>query len=402
LRAVIRGLVLSGVCALLLVGCGAQEPHSFPDPEWDAESRGLLSRVNFAVFAPEGLPVEVGGWSGDGTGPLGAVILRHYVDEQHQLDVETGGELSGEPAGRFQDEGKVFTGVRTLRVDGAGRQVAVASQGDRWVATMKVGEVTVTVDATGFDPADVRLRQLTDPLQAVADRPKYVPLRPNYDVLDPRRAEHLAEEAKPGIALLPTKEPQSSWFGGTPQLPDDVDWPEGDYGPLLFVGQLALADLPRPVWTGPAAGTLHVFCEVDPENGSIDGPGACTVLHSPAEAQLRERAFPPELHVDSRRFAQQFFTPSVGLTVPDEDWEFAYRLREEQGWREPSGQVLGWPTWQNDPNMDYLAELGGGKAADYSLLLQTNTMGTELYVAIPTADLQAGRFDRVQATVEFD
>lgn len=393
--------MLSGVCALLLIGCGAQEPLAFPDPEWEADDRQILSRADFPVFAPEGVPIEVGGWSAGDTGPLGSLSLRFY-DERREIEVEsdTAG-LGGEPADRLRDEGKVVSGVRTLRVDGADRQVDFASSGDRWVATTKVGEVTVTVDATGFDPADVRLRQLTDPLQAVADRPKYVPLRPNYDVLDPRRAEHLAEEAKPGIALLPTKEPQASWLGGTPHLPDAVDWPEGDYGPLLFVGQLALADLPRPVWTGPAAGHLQVFCAVDPETGSVDGPGACTVLHSPAAAQLRDRAFPRDLHEDSR-LPREFVTSSVGLTVPDEDWEFAYRIREEQGWREPSGQVLGWPTWQNDPNLDYLAELGGDKAADYTLLLQTNTMGTELYVAIPTADLHTGRFDRVQATVEFD
>jgi hypothetical protein len=385
----------------MLAGCGAQEPLTFPDAEW-AEDPQILARADFPVFAPEGVPIEVGGWGGDDSGPLSSLSLR-YDDKRREIDVESDTQgFGGEPADRLRDEGKVVTGVKTLRVDGVDRQAAFASSGDRWVATMKVEDVTITVDATGYSPGDVRLRQLTDPLQAVEKRPRYVPLRPNYDVLDPRRAEHLAEEAKPGIALLATKEPQASWFGGTPHLPDGVDWPEGDYGPLLFVGQLALADLPRRVWTGPATGTLHVFCAVDPENGSVDRPGACTVLHSRGSAQLRERAFPPDLHVDHRRFARQFVTSSVGLTVPDEDWEFAYRIREEQGWREPAGQVLGWPTWQNDPNMDYLAELGGGRAADYSLLLQTNFMGTELYVAMPTADVEAGRFDRVQATVEFD
>ena len=76
--------------------------------------------------------------------------------------------------------------------------------------------------------------------------------------------------------------------------------------------------------------------------------------------------------------------------------------RDEQGWNAVAGQLLGWGTWQNDDNMQYLAELGGGKAEDWSLLLQTDALDAELYIALPTADLAAGRFDRVEATVEYD
>lgn len=78
------------------------------------------------------------------------------------------------------------------------------------------------------------------------------------------------------------------------------------------------------------------------------------------------------------------------------------RLYAEQGWHYIAGQLLGWPHWQNDDSMDYLAELGGGHAGDWSLLLQTDHLDAELYVALATEDLTAGRFDRAQATIEFD
>jgi hypothetical protein len=118
---------------------------------------------------------------------------------------------------------------------------------------------------------------------------------------------------------------------------------------------------------------------------------------------------------------QQLVKLSVGLTVPDawtplrdkleisvdEDagealWALRDCLDAEQGWHQIAGQILGWPRWQNDDGMPYLAELGGGQADDWSLLLQTDALDAELYVALATEDLRGGRFDRVQATIEFD
>ncbi len=64
--------------------------------------------------------------------------------------------------------------------------------------------------------------------------------------------------------------------------------------------------------------------------------------------------------------------------------------------------MLGWPRWQNSDDMDYLADLSGGQADDWCLLLQTDALDAELYIALATEDLHAGRFDRAQATIEFD
>ena len=69
-------------------------------------------------------------------------------------------------------------------------------------------------------------------------------------------------------------------------------------------------------------------------------------------------------------------------------------------------RVLGWPTLiQGDVLLELinLHERAWDAArvayAEWSLLLETGLDGGRLYVALPTADLLAGRFDRAQATV---
>jgi hypothetical protein len=116
--------------------------------------------------------------------------------------------------------------------------------------------------------------------------------------------------------------------------------------------------------------------------------------------------------------------PRIGLTLPDEDaplmrsfglgfsgerrsdveelWKLKQRLHAEQGWHHRAGQLLGWPTWQHDDNLDYLASLRDRQALEWTLLLQTDALDAELYVVLPTADLAAARFDRAEATIEHD
>jgi hypothetical protein len=183
------------------------------------------------------------------------------------------------------------------------------------------------------------------------------------------------------------------------------------------------ADLDPSVWTGPTSGHLHVFCDIDPESNSIDGAGACAILHTPAGAELNVRRFPSDLHQDNR-IPQRMVKPREGLTLPDEDaplmrplglgfsgerrsdfeelWKLKKRLHAEQGWHHAAGQLLGWPTWQNDDNMGYLASLRDGHALEWTLLLQTDALDAELYVVLPTADQAAARFDRAEAIIEHD
>ncbi len=193
-----------------------------------------------------------------------------------------------------------------------------------------------------------------------------------------------------------------------PALPAGTRWPTGPHGPMTFIAQLALTDLDPAVWPGPRDGHLHIFCDVDPENGGFDDAGACRVLRSVGAVEVRDS--PPDLN-EYGELHRQRVVPTVGLTTPDRlgtdyDWEALWSLRErlaaEQGWLNSEGQLLGWPTWQNDDNLGSLAELGGGTAADWTVLLQTDALDGELYIGVPTADLAAGRFDRAEAIIEFD
>jgi hypothetical protein len=52
--------------------------------------------------------------------------------------------------------------------------------------------------------------------------------------------------------------------------------------------------------------------------------------------------------------------------------------------------------------MEHLASLRDGQALDWTLLLQTDALDAELYVALPTDDLAAARFDRAEAIIEHD
>jgi hypothetical protein len=437
-----------GLFALAIIACGRQEmttEDSGSKPawqlEWEAEQRDVLAGADFPVYAPEGLRVELSGSGGGDGEPVDDVRLSHYVDEQRQIDVSS--EIDADEV-VFEDEvtwmlrdharGEVVPATRRFPVDGAERPFTFASAGDRWAAVAKVGDVTITVTARGIDPGEVRLRALADPTSVIDGNPSYRPHRPDFDVLDRRRVAELAEStpladlgpklaevARPAIALLPAKGAQPSWLGGEPHLPAGTRWPRGTHGAMTFLAQLSLADLDRSVWTGPASGHLHVFCDLDEDHNMVEAAGACRVLHSPAGAELSAPGFPSDLG-RYNRLSPQMVQPSVGLTVPDpwtpvmrklglelEDpaaadalWALNDRLAAEQGWQFPAGRLLGWGRWQNDDNMAYLAELGGGKADDWTLLLQTDALNGELYVALPTADLAAGRFDRAQAILEYD
>src|SRR6201999_295482 len=211
---------------------------------WEAEQPELLSGVQFPVFAVEGLPVELGGWGGGDGDPVDSVSLRHEVDASRRIEVDSEFEadevdFADMVAERIEDHAgaDVESVTKPIRVDGVQRRFAFASGGGRWVAVGRVGDVTVAVDAVGFDPTQVHLRALTDPTQVSGGRPQYRPQRPAFDVMDPRRiAEHaestpvpavgrrLAAAAKRAIALVVTNRPSPSWLGGEPELPAGAGW----------------------------------------------------------------------------------------------------------------------------------------------------------------------------------
>jgi hypothetical protein len=422
-----------------------------PDWElaWEAEQRAILAGANFSIYAPEGLRVGLGGWGGGDGDPVDSVVLRHDFGEDRWVEVASGiadddfflsdpkRDAAEQLRGLSDAQAEVAPDPRPLRVDGMDVPLTFASAGDSWVAIGSVGEVNITVRARGMSFEDLKLRAVADPARVVdGGIPEYRPDRPDRGVLDPRRVLVLAEGTsiedlgttlagfvRRGLALLVSDRMKSSWIGGEPHLPADAPWPGGVHGPMTFVAQLSLAELDPSVWTGPTAGHLHVFCDIDPESNSIEGPGACAILHTPAGAELSVRRFPNDLH-ERNRLRQQMVKPSVGLTLPDADapplrplglgfkgeresdfgelWKLKGRLHAEQGWHHSVGQLLGCPTWQNDDNMYHLASLRQRQALDWTLLLQTDALDAELYVALPTADLAAARFDRAEAIIEHD
>lgn len=83
----------------------------------------------------------------------------------------------------------------------------------------------------------------------------------------------------------------TSWIGGLPKLPRGTDWPRTEEGPMLFVAQIAVADLPPEIWggMGPSTGSLAFFVHADGDHRSVK------VL--PVEGVLEERAYPGPLEV---------------------------------------------------------------------------------------------------------
>ena len=438
--------LLGGLSALVLVidgvgGDGGANPQPPSPVEWQAEERKVLAGVRFPVYAPEGQRVQLSGWGGGDGEPVTSVSLFTEADAPDGRGIDVDSEFDGDTpeddyatdaADQLRDAGgKVISSTRWLRVDGVKRRFAFASAGEQWSAIARVGDVTVTVRANAVDVGNVRLRALADPAGGLDDVPKYRPLRREFAVLDPRRVEELAAgtplarlgrplgaAALPALALADSEQPQPHWFGGTPRLPAGTRWPEGEYGPMTFVAQLSLADLDRTVWTGPADGYLHVFCDAEPESSDIE---ACTILRSEAGAELLERDFPRDLH-ENNRLGQTMVKPQPGLSLPepaepltgrlgldfqsDAERDALYtlqrRLESEQGWHDAGGHLLGWSAVPGEDLMEWFASQGGGAAGDWTLLLHTDAFDADLYIGIRKADLAARRFDRVEATIQFD
>lgn len=56
---------------------------------------------------------------------------------------------------------------------------------------------------------------------------------------------------------------ESSWLGGMPSLPDQIEWPHVDGRPAFFIAQIDCADLPSDLWgsMGPRSGWLVFFLD---------------------------------------------------------------------------------------------------------------------------------------------
>ncbi len=143
----------------------------------------------------------------------------------------------------------------------------------------------------------------------------------------------------------------ASKFGGLPDLPADVEWPNCAGGSLAFLAQINLRDLDGSLaafWpaTGPLPreGTLSFFAFED-NPGAYDFGGDTRVIYTPATQSQSRRPAPDATasdHSPLRVFrtcrlsmCETWDLPAVGDVVPPElspAMETINRLREDGGW----------------------------------------------------------------------
>jgi uncharacterized protein YwqG len=236
------------------------------------------------------------------------------------------------------------------------------------------------------------------------------------------------------LELTAGQRPGLTRFGGDPDLPEELSWPQWDGAPLMFVGQLDLADLRRPEL--PDRGVLSFFYG-DPARAWGFDPaerGAARVLHFPDASALVPRPPPPGMPEEAP------FTPcSVSvreeLTLPPADSAHAESLgltaAERDGWLDlleaiqPDHEVVHRLLGHADPVQGdmqlecqlvthglYVGDASGYQdpraeslapgSIDWRLLLQVDSdesLGTmwgdlgRIYFWIRDPDLRAGRFD---------
>jgi uncharacterized protein YwqG len=111
--------------------------------------------------------------------------------------------------------------------------------------------------------------------------------------------------AQPSVVLrrqVPIRfdEPARSWFGGLPQMPDNIPWPRVAKGaPLHFIAQIACGDLPKQIWNGrgPRDGWLLLFVEV--LQMEDDSEGLLSLLAEALQGEDEsERRLIRVLHID--------------------------------------------------------------------------------------------------------
>ncbi|HEY3209796.1 MAG TPA: YwqG family protein [Actinomycetota bacterium] len=113
-------------------------------------------------------------------------------------------------------------------------------------------------------------------------------------------------------------------LGGDPDLPEAVDWPSSDNGPLSFVAQINLADtaaldLDQNL---PKTGLLSFFYDAEQRTWGFDpaDSGAWAVLFTPPGAPLVPRPTPESLS-DQVRYKPCSLRAEVEITYPP--WELA-------------------------------------------------------------------------------
>jgi uncharacterized protein YwqG len=247
-----------------------------------------------------------------------------------------------------------------------------------------------------------------------------------------RIEEQLAKMAKPCLLLrrrdgAPPAAPTSR-FGGAPDLPPDVEWPQWRGVPQAFVAQVRLEELPAGVIPElPPRGVLSFFYDSEQSAWGIDSKdlGCFRVIYTEHAETCVSREFPGDLdertryrHVPLRMepalsLPDRWSADVAALALDDARKEAIGELAYELHYRGEGHQIGGEPSPIQDGNMAAsvaaLVDGANARGTDWVLLLQVESddaagfmwgdMGA-LYFWIRRADLAALRLDRAWMVFE--
>ena len=146
-------------------------------------------------------------------------------------------------------------------------------------------------------------------------------------------------DAGPSVMLTPAvplpARDAAGWFGGSPMLPNDVQWPEIDGTSLCFVAQIDLTKVPQNIWSGvgPRQGHFAFFIH--------STELAAKVLH--IDGKLEKRSGPSPVGAQWWRDHDDKFPP-VSTHFPEWPVQLGRcfgALPEPAGWQK--GKAPGFP-----------------------------------------------------------
>ncbi len=190
------------------------------------------------------------------------------------------------------------------------------------------------------------------------------------------------------IRLIKTRKRRHSKFGGKPCLPASLGWPVSPEGRELdFLVQIDLSEMPQGTDL-PESGTLFVFYDsgkMPYSNGEDGRENYWHIMYTPETPS--EVPCEPQKEEFTRIFKECFLNFKI--------------LRSSKNFTAPHHQLLGRPYWLQ----------GSKRMPGYRLLLQLDSDWDSgpgwtwcdcgiLYFFIKPADLDAGRFDRVNVVWE--
>jgi uncharacterized protein YwqG len=198
--------------------------------------------------------------------------------------------------------------------------------------------------------------------------------------------------AQPSVVLrrqVPIRfdEPARSWFGGLPQMPDNIAWPRVAKGaPLHFIAQIACADLPKQIWhgRGPRDGWLLLFVEVLQLEDDSEGLLSLLAEAWQGEDESEHRLI-RVLHIDRLGPERQppDDMPTVRHALADHIGQFEPEIRE--------GVPKLWRRWP----VDLVVQQVPAPPTDDSEWEPAQLTGAELYGA-PEDEEQIDRFAEAQ------